>query len=457
MIQRKNDRHSASFRDKDGFVFQKNGQILRQVNQSYQENYELLISSGLYQKLVDEGWMVAHQEIGLENSLDGQAYKILKPAQLEFISYPYEWCFSQLKAAALLTLEMQELALEYDMSLKDASAFNIQFENGEPIFIDTLSFEKFDHKPWVAYKQFCQHFLNPLSLMSKVDSSLNKLMAIYLDGIPIELTAKLLPLSAKFNPNLFVHISLHARQYKKTDRRGKTFQKEINFSKNSMKGLISSLKSAVAGLKLKDTSFWSGYNPGSDSYSASAFRDKERIVLDFFKKTKAGVVWDLGSNDGHFSRLLGPGVKVISTDFDPMSVETNYQLSREMTNILPLILDLTNPTPSLGWGTEERMSILERANADCLLALALIHHLAIAANVPMEKVAEFFSHLGKYLIIEFVPKEDRQVQELLSLRKNIFVDYNKEGFEKTFGQFYKIIQVKNIKGSLRSLYLMERK
>lgn len=398
--------HPASFRDSDGFVFTSLGIILRQVNNSYKENYDLLMSSGLYNKLVDKGLLIAHQEVGLNLAIDKDAYKVIQPQQLDFISYPYEWCFSQLKEAALLTLKLQLIALEHGMSLKDASSFNIQFVNGKPILIDSLSFEKFDEKPWVAYRQFCQHFLNPLILMSKIDPGLNRLLSIYLDGIPAELTAKLLPFWYKLNPNIFIHVQLHS----KVKSKATTGKKPIAFSKNSLIGLIGSLESAITGLKLRQMkSFWSGYIPADDSYTKSAFKNKENFVKNFFEQTRANTVWDLGSNTGHFSRLVaGKDSNIVSFDFDPVSVERNYQLSKKYSNILPLVMDLTNPTPDLGWANQERSSILKRGPVDLIMALALIHHLCIGANVPLDKVAKLFSDLTQYLIIEFVPKEDRK-------------------------------------------------
>lgn len=443
--------HPASFRDNDGFIFFSRGQLLRQVNQSYQADYDLLNSSGLYKKLIEEELLISHRELALNLAVNNDAYKVLRPRQLDFISYPYEWCFSQLKQAALTTLNIQTIALEYGMSLKDAGGFNIQFLNGRPILIDSLSFERFDNRPWVAYRQFCQHFLNPLILMSKIDPGLNRLLAIYPDGIPADLTAKLLPFWSKLNPAVFIHIQLHAKV------KGKAGSGQASFSKNAMKGLISSLEGAVTGLKLDQMkSFWSSYAPAHDSYTASGFKNKEQIVGDLFKKTKAKKVWDLGSNTGYFSRLVAQkGTEVVSFDLDPLSVEKNYQLSGKYGNILPLVADLTNPTPALGWGNEERESLIQRGPVDCVLALALIHHLAIGANLPMEKIAKLFSEICQNLIIEFVPKADPQIKEMLLIRKDIFTDYNEKNFKQSFGKYFKIVNGKKIKDGLRSIYLMK--
>lgn len=451
--------HEASFRDSDGFIFEEEGKILRQVNNSYKADYDQLISSGLYKELVNNRLLTAHKEISLDHAFSAEAYKILEPLKIDFISYPYEWCFSQLKEAALLTLKLQSIALKFGMSLKDASAFNIQFVNGEPQLIDILSFELLVPKPWVAYRQFCQHFLGPLVLMSKIDPGLNRLLSIYLDGVPIDLTAKLLPFISKFYPSIFIHIQLHSLMKEKKSGSKKQIKPGPTFSKRSLTGLIDSLTSAIESLKLpKNNSFWSSYVPSSDSYTPSAFKYKEKIISDFFIQTKAKKVWDLGSNTGHFSRLVSKlGADVYSFDADPLSVEKNYQLSLGKNRILQLVLDLTNPSPDLGWSGKERKSIIERGPADTILALALIHHLVIGSNIPLEKVAEFLSGLCCYLIIEFVPKTDPQVIEMLRLREDIFVNYNEGGFEKAFGNFFKIIKKTKIRGSLRSMYLMKTK
>lgn len=449
--------HESSFRDNDGFIFETEGKLLRQVNKSYKSAYDLLMSGGLYQELVGNLLLIPHQEVSLDYAFTKEAYKVIEPQKLDFISYPYEWCFSQLKEAALLTLKVQNIALKFGMSLKDASAFNIQFVKGKPVLIDTLSFEKFQSTPWVAYRQFCQHFLNPLVLMSKIDPGLNHLLSIYLDGIPTELTAKLLPFWSKLNPTNFLHIQLHARMQKSHSQKKKNQPKPGSFSEKSMLGLISSLEAAISGLKLKQVnSFWSNYIPEYDSYTEDSFKHKKQIVTDLYNQTKSQMIWDLGANTGFFSRLVADlGSNVISFDYDPLSVEKNYLLSKDDPNILPLMIDWTNPSPNLGWADKERQSILDRGSPDCILALALIHHLTIGANIPLGKIAKLFSKLAPYLIIEFVPKEDPQVKEMLSLRKDIFADYHNSGFEKSFGKYFKVVKNIAIKGSLRRIYLMK--
>ena len=208
--------NAGSFRDPSGFVFDKNGTLLRQINGCYRQDFEALQQSGLLQSLHKSSDLISHEEVGIENAASSEAYRVIKPERIPFVSYPYEWSFSQLKDAALLTLTIQLKSLEYCLSLKDASAYNIQFMNGKPIFIDTLSFERHvEGTPWVAYGQFCQHFLAPLALMSHVDVRLGQLLRVHLDGIPLDLASRLLPFSTLFRPGIFFHLHLHSKSQQK--------------------------------------------------------------------------------------------------------------------------------------------------------------------------------------------------------------------------------------------------
>ena len=206
--------HPASFRDPGGFLFVEGGVLYRQVNSVYKDDYDLLLRSGLYKTLTDAGLLVSHEEVSTDPPDPRIAYKIIRPEPIPFISYPYEWCFSQLKDAALATLEIQRQALAHGLSLKDASAYNVQFLDGKPVLIDTLSFEKLRLKPWVAYRQFCQHFLGPLLLMGLKDSRLGQLSRIFLDGVPLDLTSRLLPRRTRLRPGILMHIHLHAASQK---------------------------------------------------------------------------------------------------------------------------------------------------------------------------------------------------------------------------------------------------
>lgn len=449
----------GSFRDPNGFVFQHEGTIYRQVNWSYKENYDHLINSGLYESLAGSHLLISHKEMGPCVLHSQEGYKIILPEKIPFISYPYEWCFSQLKDAALLTLEIQKRALEHGMSLKDGSAYNVQFLRGKPIFIDTLSFERYhEGKPWIAYLQFCQHFLAPLALMSYKDVRLNQLSRIYMDGIPLDLAASLMPLHSKARLSTMIHIYAHSRSQKHFEQKIIDVNKNVMNAKSFM-GLIDSLESAVKKMVWQPSGTeWADYYEDTN-YSVGAMEHKREIIKEFLDELQPRQVWDLGANIGVFSRLASnKGIFTLSFDIDPVAVERNYIQSKNegQENLLPLLLDLTNPSPAIGWENGERLSLIERGMADAAFALALIHHLAISNNLPFEKIAKFLSRCCKSLIVEFIPKDDSQIKRLLLSREDIFIDYNQKIFEEKFKKFFNIERLVRIGDSNRVLYLMIR-
>lgn len=453
---------SGSFRDPSGFMFKHDGKLYRQVNQKYQEEYDLLMSSGLYDQLNKSRTLVAHKEVELTLAPRPEiAYKVIQPEIIDFISYPYEWCFNQLKDAAILTLAIARRALEFGMSLKDASAYNIQFQQGRPIFIDTLSFEKYEEgTPWVAYRQFCQHFLAPLALMAKSDVRLGQMLRLHIDGIPLDLASKLLPASTRMNMGLATHIHIHAKsQQRYADKEVSQEEVKARMSKTSMLGLLDSLLSTVKGLKVETIQTeWTDYYQ-DNNYTQSSFEAKRQLVRTFIEKVQPKQVWDLGGNTGEFSRVASDlQIPTVCFDIDPGAVQQNYDLVKQNKEkfMLPLRMDLTNPSPDLGWHNAERESMQARGPVDLVMALALIHHLAISNNVPLVDVADYFADLGEYLIIEFVPKSDSQVKRLLASRLDIFPDYTLEGFKEAFTQSYVLLDEKPVQGSERTLFLMKR-
>ncbi len=452
-------RIASSFRDPSGFLFHRDEIIYRQINTIYQQTYDYFIQSGLYEKLVQENLLIPHLEVDIPPEEESIAYKIIRPEAIAFISYPYEWCFSQLKRASLATLNIQKIALQFDMTLKDASAYNIQFRKGTPILIDTLSFEKYQEGGlWIAYRQFCQHFLAPLALMSYRDIRLNQWFRIHLDGIPLDLASSLLPFRTHFYFSTLSHIHLHARSQKRyADKPMDRSRHKV--SKMSFLGLIDHLESAVKKLKWRPKGTeWADYYKDTN-YSEDALQVKKQIVTECLEKLNPKTVWDLGGNVGLFSRIAGDkGIPTISFDMDPAAIERNYLdcLGRGETHVLPLWSDLTNPSPGIGWNGIERMSLFERGPADTVLALALIHHLAISNNVPLNKIAFFLSRICNSLIIEFVPKSDSQIQRLLSTREDIFSDYTQTAFEQELGRYFVIKHSFKIRDSERTLYLMQK-
>jgi hypothetical protein len=450
----------SSFRDPSGSLFLRDGALYRRINRVYAEHYDHLMGSGLYDALVEAGLLVPHEEVSLEPAQAAEVHRVIKPEPIAFISYPYEWCFSQLQDAALATLAIQATALDHGMCLKDASAYNIQFRNGRPVLIDTLSFERYEPgRPWVAYRQFCQHFLAPLALMAHTDVRLSRLLRVFIDGIPLDLASRLLPRRTCWSPSLYIHLHLHARvQQRFAERTVDAKRRQV--SPAALRGLVGMLRSLVRRLRWKPGGTeWSDYYQQTN-YSPTAARDKRRLVEQFVEAVKPQTVWDLGANVGLYSRIASDrGIRTIAFDADPAAVEKNYLECRraEEKHLLPLVLDLTNPSPAIGWANQERMSLEARRPADLLLALALVHHLAIGNNVPLASIARFLAGICGALIIEFVPKADSQVQRMLATREDVFSDYTRESFERAFGEHFVIEASEPIAESQRTMHLMRRK
>lgn len=450
----------SSFRDPAGSVFRRDGVLYRGLRPAGLARYEALVSSGLYGELVEAGLLVPHEEVAFDDGGSGDIVRVIRPEEIPFVSYPYEWSFSQLQDAARATLEIEKRALARGLTLIDASAYNIQFLRGRPVLIDTLSLERaVEGEPWPAYRQYCQHFLAPLALMAFRDIRLGQLLRIHLDGVPLDLADSLLPARARRRPSLFLHLHLHARSQKRYEgRTSRTARGRVG--RRALLGLVDSLDAATRRLRWRAAGTeWADYYRDTN-YTSAGFEDKRRAVADFIAEARPRTVWDLGANDGTFSRIAAAaGAFTVAFDIDPACVEKNYVRVRgeEGPSVLPLLLDLTNPSPGAGWDNAERMALLDRGPADAVLALALVHHLAIGNNVPLGKIARFFARLGRRLLVEFVPKSDSQVSRLLVTREDIFDRYTPEEFERAFGEYFEIVRRIPLAGTGRALYAMSRK
>lgn len=452
-------RNPASFRDPSGFVYRRDGRLLRQVNASYREHFNALVESGLYDELVSAGLLVAHEFMDRGLAMTPEAFQVIAPEPIPFVSHPYEWCFGQLKDAALLTLEIQRRALDRGLTLKDASAFNVQYQDGHPVLIDTLSFERRNEgEPWIAYRQFCQHFLAPLLAMAHVDVRLARLFVTDLDGLPLDLVSGLLPRRSWLRFSTLVHIHLHARSLKRySSVRAEEHRLYRSVSQTALLGLVDSLESAIRRLEVGAAATeWADYEQ-DHSYSHSARAAKEKQVRRAVETVRPDVVWDLGANTGVFSRIAAnQGARVISIDGDHSAVESNYRAVKRSgeTRVLPLLVDLACPTPGSGWANMERESLVSRGPADLVLALALIHHLGFTHNVPIAHILAWLSGLGRYALVEFVPKSDPQTQRLLLSREDIFHDFTEEHFVERARDYFAIEWREQVPDTERTMYLM---
>lgn len=452
-------RNTSSFRDPSGYVFIEDNKVKRVINPIYFEQYKALTDSGFYKTLFDKKYLIPHQEVSkIESEI------IIEASKIPFITYPYEWSFLQYKHAALLTLKIQKLCLKNNFTLKDATAFNITFHEGKPIFIDTLSFDFYqENNPWLAYKQFIMHFLGPLVLTKYFGQDHLKTLSQNLEGISLQKLSQLLPFKSYFSPTILTNIHLLAKYDKKYESDKKTVNN--NLSKSSQVKLLDGLYDFISNLLVNEKTEWDHYY-NQINYDDVAYQFKKEVVKDWFLSIKGESLIDIGGNDGTFSRELKDAAKfIIVADVDPNAVEQNYKqaLKSKEKIILPIVSNVLNPVANYGFNNECRFSFIDRvkdANLDGCLALAVIHHITLSGNIPFSLSAQFFSKLAPNLLIELPTRNDSWVQFLLDSKrefKNHFDFYNEDNFEKEYSVFFDIIKKEKIESSERILYSLKRR
>ncbi|MGQ0739903.1 MAG: SAM-dependent methyltransferase [Bacteroidota bacterium] len=451
--------HPSSYRDPSGFIFMKEDRLYRQVNKVFAADFDLFISSGCYEKLVQQQLLLPHERINANLTGSAEWHATLQPEAVAFISYPYEWSFDMLKDAALLTLQLLRESVDFGLILKDATPYNIQWHRGRLVFIDSLSFERYrEEEPWIAYRQFCEQFLGPLLLMHYRKMPLHPLLLAWPEGIPLNIIRSLLPGRSKFSLHAYLHVHLNARISSKGSAGNKQAAK---FSRKKLLNLITSLETLIHKLKLPpQKSAWSDYY--EEASWRSGYLEAKKKIIDGWMDSLTGVstAADLGANDGEFSRLAANrDIYTISADFDSYCINNLYQSIKQPgeKNIQPLVIDLANPSPSIGVNNEERQSFFGRFKTDLVMALALIHHLAIGKNIPFGMMADFFRRTcKKYLIIEFVPKTDEKIQLMLTGKKDIYTSYSEESFRLAFEKYFTITRQQAVGSSGRVIYLMTK-
>lgn len=451
-------RNSSSFRDPSGYVFAENNKIKRQINPIYFDQFNKLTASGFYDSLIQKKYLIPHTI----ESLSPEKI-IIEATKIPYISYPYEWSFLQYKHAALLTLRIQKMCLEQGFTLKDASAFNITFHQGKPVFIDTLSFDFYkENNPWLAYKQFIMHFLGPLVLSKYYGLDFLKSLVVELDGIPLDKLSKLLPKKSYLNPIILTNIHLLAK-YDKGFQSDKTTTKN-NLSKKSQLKLIDGLSDFISNLTVNQNTEWDHYY-NQTNYNEQSYLLKKQFTKEWFTAINAKKIIDIGGNDGTFSReLIQEAELLVVADVDANAVEQNYKqiLKNKEKNILPIVVDVLNPIPNLGFNNQERFSFIDRIKAlelDGCMALAVIHHITLSGNIPFEFSAPFFASLAPNLLIEFPTRNDSWVQFLLESKRDFkehFDFYNEENFEKVYSNYFEIVKKETIPQSDRILYNLRR-
>lgn len=454
---------SGSFRDPGGRIYLRGDRVFRTVTSISVSDYEYVRNTGLIDLLVEKGKLVDEKQLDKSEFPDlPSAEYLLEHPRIDFISYPYEWSFSLLKDAALHQLDVILESLRYGVTLSDATAYNIQFKGIKPIFIDHLSFRKYQEgEYWLAHKQFCDQFLNPLLLRSLLGVSHNAWYRGSLEGISAEDLNPLLKFHHKLKLGVFTNVVLQSKLQKKSNTSkaaistgGRALQKQ------AFEYMISALAKQISKIHPKDTggTVWGGYEK-DNSYEDNEEKEKINFIANFSSMVKPGVAWDLGCNNGKYSEVLlenGTG-RVIGFDFDQDALDAAYARAKNRKlDFLPLFFDAANPSPDQGWSQNERNGLSKRANSDALIALAFIHHLAIAKNIPLNELVRWLVEMAPVGVIEFIPKSDPMVLELLSLREDIFHDYDEANFIRCLSCRAKIVKKKIISSSGRTLYWYQR-
>ncbi len=467
--------HVSSFRDPSGYVLLAEGRVFRVIDKSAKDIFQIVQSSGILEKFALSGqlvptWPVSKSDVpvGLVSSLPSSVFQLVEHEVIPFISYPYEWPFTLLKRAALHYLDFHLALLESNFTLSDASAYNVQFRGVHPVFIDILSIRPYrDGDYWAGYRQFCEQFLNPLLITSINDISFQNWFRGSTEGISVEDTAKLLPVRAKLSWKVLLHVILHARMTAKSrkfnrnsDNSDINSQQSKPMPKKGLLWLIRTLRGWIDGLEPRDTdkTVWQDYECNT-SYALDEENSKRSFVVRYIEHRKPIELLDLGCNNGSYSQLAlsGETERVIGIDFDRGAIEgAVVRADIHRLNLLPLIIDALNPSPNQGWAQREWLGFEDRINSDGLLALAFLHHVVIGRNVPMAQAIDWLVALAPSGVIEFVPKIDPMVQQMLRNRSDVFPDYNVDKFRQELARRSLIVNELIVSSSGRTLFEFER-
>ena len=462
----------GSFRDRDSRVVVAPDAVYRALSGTGTEDWQALKASPLFEQLSTEGTLIGTEEVGAD-ALAGVAAEILpegtetvlRHERIPFVSYPYEWTFSMLRDAALLTLDLQIAAFGQELTLKDATPYNVQFRGSEPVFIDVGSFERLrEGDPWIGYRQFCMLFLYPLLLQSYKDVPFQPWLRGSIDGITPSEARPLFTFRDRFRRGVLSNVVLHARMERKYEDAEGGEVKEQAKAKNKpqrTKALVQTMRSTVSKLSWKagDTA-WTNYR-ADNTYSDADAERKAAFVREAAASVKPALTWDIGCNDGAYSRIAAESSDyVVAFDYDHATVDALYRSLRTdgETRILPLVANLADPSPGLGWRGLERRTLEDRGTPDLVLALALVHHVSITANVPLAELLDYLHELGSTLVIEFPKREDPMVRRLLSgKREGSNADYQHETFERLLHDRFDVERSETLPSYVRVLYLARPK
>jgi hypothetical protein len=449
-----------SYKDLSARVVYKDGKFFRYIFNSYKKEYDNLVNSGLYEELLKNNLIIFHEELFLDE-IDENIYKIILPQQISFQSFPFEWSFQQWRKAILAFIKINQISLKYGMILKDATPYNFYFEAGNPVMFDTSSFIFFnENDKWIAYNQFCQAFLSPLALMHYNGAIWGKLGLSQLLGLPLQFVSKQLPIKSWFNLNVLFHIHLHSKYSFKGSNGHEGNNKGFSLAK--LDSLFSLMKSFIFSWERPHLfkNYWDKYYE-KDIETEQYITSKEQIIKNWLQSNNPDSVIDLGANTGRFSFIASNLVKnVISLESDSICVdEIVKQIDlRHLKNVSALVADLAEPSPSLGLMNMEIRSLFERAKCEAVMSLALIHHLYFTKDMSFAQIAELFSKFcTKFLIVEFIPNDDRKVKQLIETKPQRASGYNFESFFSSLSIYFEKLEEITLFPSSRILLLFKVK
>jgi hypothetical protein len=452
---------AGSYRDRNGSVFYYDGEIFRGISAKALANWERLIATRFFHDFMSRGSVVQTERVSHPMEGVGDEWAaVLRHAAIPFVSYPYEWTYGMLKDAALLHLDLMLAALEEGFILKDASSYNVQWHGAQPVFIDIPSFEVLDEgQPWVGYRQFCELFLYPLMLHAYKGIDFRPWLRGSLDGISAASLRPLLSARDLLRPGVMMHVVAQnalQRRYSGNEQNVRSELSQAGFDKSLIIRNVQNLRKIISGMTpAGGKTQWADYAL-THSYDDTEYEAKCAFVRDAAGVRRWRCVWDLGCNAGSFSRIAAEHADyVVAMDGDWMALEHLYHEQRERPDrgaILPLVVNLSDPSPRQGWRGAERKSLPERGRPDLALCLALIHHVVISANIPMADFISWLASLDTALVIEFVSRDDEMVETLLRNKDDQYDDYQLGVFEALLSEHFDVRQNRPLKGGKRSIY-----
>jgi SAM-dependent methyltransferase len=451
---------AGSFRDPESRVFHRGGEIYRALSREGLADFEALVASGLLDDPRIVGTERADDVPAPAGLLPTEIAGILRHEPVAFLSYPYEWTFSMLKDAALLQLDLLSAALDHDLVLKDSTPYNVQFRGARPVFIDIGAFERLHGgELWVGYRQFCMLYLYPLLLQAVKGLSFQPWLRGSIDGITATQARALMSFRDRFRRGLTTNVFLHARLEKRDTGSGAEIKREVKRTGVERQLIVANVRrmsKLVTRLEWDPPpSVWTGYGE-HNSYDVRDARLKDGFVREVATSRPWRLAWDLGCNNGRHSRIAAEGSEhVVAVDADEGAVELLYRELRDADDatILPLVMNVADPSPRLGWRGLERKSLLDRGRPDLVLALALVHHVTIGANVPVVEFVDWLAELGGALIVEFPTRDDPMVKQLLARkREGLHPDYERGSFERCLREAFDVRRSEQLASGTRILY-----